>query len=429
MRKNRYIWIAALLLLLALAGCGGAEGEGTEHRTRLLTVATPAPGEEADRLRIASQAAHPALMACREDGSFAPRDTVTRAEAAELLAAMLDGLPEGTAVFSDMDAKDGSCAAASALTEAGIFPEEGDLFRPEEELTRSELSAVLRHLGVRLAGEAGERTSALAEETESGLVSRSGAAPEEDGPVLREELAAVLVRLSGRTVNEAGLFLGGHLPEDAGPDNVLWTYIADAVTEGLPETYPEGVYRAYGWLYATWGDGTLIRDMDWGVWTFGVDGAYTTGNEELDGYLRHALEVCGADELTGEEALRAAYLYVKDIGEYLVRPEDVVLETGATGWEYERALRFFRYGGGTCYGYAAAFGLLARALGKTAYVVAGEVNQFYGAHAFVVIPEEGTDWVYDVELEDTRPERHGDLELFGIPSHGYYNYWYISVWA
>lgn len=433
MRKQWYLWIAALALAALLSGCsGGAVEEAAEPapEARLITATTPEPGEQPDRLRLAPQSAHPALMTCDDGGAFAPRRPVTRGELSVLLAAMLKDLPEGTAAFSDLPRKDPQYEAASALTTAGIFPEEDGVFRPEEAVTRSELASVLRRVSVRLSGAAGERASALAEDAASGATAASGASESGDEAVLREELAVVLERLSGREPNEAGLFLGECLPADVSPEDYAWAYIADAVTDGAVASPREGVYRAYGWLYATWGDGTLIRDMDWGVWTFGLDGAYTTGDEELDRYLRNALEASGAMALTGREALEAAYLYVKYSGEYIVRPEDMnALETGATGWEYERARRFFRYGGGTCYGYAAAFGLLARALGETAYIVAGEVNQYFGAHAFVVIPEDGVDWVYDVELEDTRPERHGDLALFRIPSHGYYNYWYVSVWA
>jgi hypothetical protein len=190
-----------------------------------------------------------------------------------------------------------------------------------------------------------------------------------------------------------------------------------------------GVHRAYGTLYAAWDDGTMVVDADYGVWTFGLDGAYTTGNEELDNYLLDALEACGANDLNDEEALEAAYLYIKYNFEYMVRPEDMdTIEVGVFGWEYDRAVRFFRYGGGTCYGFAAAFGLMARMLGYNAYAVAAQINEYYAPHGFVVIPEDGVDWIYDVEMENTRQDRHKDLALFHIQNYGIYNYWYIPDW-
>ena len=223
--------------------------------------------------------------------------------------------------------------------------------------------------------------------------------------------------------------MNGCVPADVTVEDPAWSCMADVVTEGTVGPVSGGVHRLYGWLYAAWDDGTMITDLDYGVWTFGPDGRYTTGDEVLDMYLADALEESGANDLPDEEALKAAYLYIKYDFQYLVRPEDMeTIPVGVTGWEYDRAKRFFRYGGGTCYGYAAAFGLMARALGQHAYVVAAEVNQFYGAHGFVVIPEGDTDVIYDVELEATRPERHDDFDLYGILNKTIYNYWYVANW-
>lgn len=432
MRKKWTLWIAALALAALLSGCSGRGETPEEEPPEVHTLGVSLPESEAQpmSLRLAGQVRHPALMTCLYGENFYPERVVTRGELSRILAPMLVGLPEGTASFSDLGPGSLGYAEAAALADAGILPgEEQGRFRPQDAVTRRELTMVLMRLGRSLFGGAGERADALAAEVSSGLTSRAGTTADLDEPILREELAEVVVRLADRGICEAGLFLGGHLPSDIALDDFHWDYIADAVTDGRVEAPEEGVYRAYGWLYAAWADGTLMRDMDWGVWTFGVDGAYTTGNEELDGFLRKALQDSGAAELTGTKALQAAYLHVKQYGEYLVRPEDATpLSPGATGWEYDRALRFFRYGGGTCYGYAAAFGLLARALGENAYIISGQVNQYYGAHSFVVIPKNGVDWIYDPELEDTRPERHEDLALFGIRNNSGYDYWYTPDW-
>ena len=421
-------------LTVLAAGCAGqpesAAPEGTPApRAALLTVQTPEPEEPPVALRLAGQSQHPALMTCDGSGAFYPERTVTRTALCGYLADMLTGLPEDEPVFSDLRAGNAGYYDAAALVSAGIVRADNGAFRPKEAVTRGEMSTILRRLGLSLSGAAGERAAKLSAEVESGATSRDGSG-DPGGELTRAELAVILVRLAGREPDEAGLFLAEDLPPDVALDDYAWAYIADAVTQGRVKPASPGVHRAYGWLYAVWEDGTLIRDMDWGVWTFGPDGAYTTGIEALDANLRAALEASGANGLTGREALEAAYLYIKYHGEYIVRPEDEnVLEPGAMGWEYERADRFFRYGGGTCYGYAAAFGLMARALGENAYIVSAQVNQYYGAHAFVVIPEDGVDWVYDVELEDTRPERHDDLDLFRIEPKGFYNYWYTTDWA
>ena len=434
MRKHWTIWLAAAAMILALlmAGCSGeTEPAATEAPTTLTAVMPEAtPERELMKLSLTPQRSHPALMACDGSGAFYPGRTVSRSLFCELLAAQLRGLPEGETAFSDFRLGNKGYKAAASLYEAGLLRTDHGAFRPEDDLTRGELAETLSFLSESLPGVSGERVGALAAEVAAGDTARGDAAGRSDEPILREELAVVLVRLVGREPDEAGLFLAECLPADIALDDFAWGYIADAVTEGPVRAPEAGVHRAYGWLYATWEEGTLVRDMDLGVWTFGLDGRYTTGDEELDAWLAQALEDSGANDLTGDRALAAAYLYVKYNSEYLVRPEDEeTVPVGETGWEYERAARFFRYGGGTCYGYAAAFGLMARALGETAYIVSAEVNQYHGPHAFVVIPRDGVDRIYDVELEATRQNRHGDLALFDILNFSVYSYWYTPDWG
>ncbi len=435
MKKRRCMIIIAALTALAtaLSGCGAGAAAASPGETTpapmTLSVATPVP---AAALALKNQYGHPALMENDDDGNFYPRRAVTRRELCRALYSLLEGLPEGTEGFADDRTGTADDTAAAAVYAAGLLPagEDGS-FGPAEAVTRRELAYALQSLAGCISGDGGVRAGTLASEVITGRMSAAGTAESGDEPVLREELAVVLTCLAGREPNETALFLGECLPDDITRESYAWADIADAVTAGRIADPAPGVHRAYGWLYAVWEDGTLMTDIDYGVWTFSLDGRYTTGNEELDGYLADALEACGANDLTDREALEAAYLYVKYHFSYLVRPEDMdVLETGATGWEYDRALRFFRYGGGTCYGYAAAFGLLARALGQNAYIIAGQVNEYHGAHSFVVIPgEDGTDLIYDVELEATRQSRHPDLALFGIRNYSIYNYWYETNWS
>lgn len=412
--QKKNILAGLVLLLLFLCGCGSAEKEIVPE-PQVLVTETPQPVLS---LTLVEMEEHPALMDVPGDDGFAPEEPVTEAELCGLLAPLLCGLPEA-----------GSDDPVQTLRLAGLLPDAEDDPKAEETMTRAELSHILLRLSEALPAEDGERASALASDVLHGGTSRGGESAGEDESILREELAVVLVRLVGRTPDEAGLLLAGSLPVDVTPEDYAWAYIADAVTEGEVPAAEAGVHRAYGWLYAVWDDGTLVRNADYDVWSFAPDGRYTTGNAELDEYLRQALEEIGADGLDDESALQAGYLYVKYAGEYLVQPEDMTpLEPGAMGWEYDRALRFFRNGGGTCYGFAAAFGMLARVLGQEAYIVSAEVNQYHGAHAFVVIPEDGTDWIYDVELEATRQERHADLALYHMRNYETYFYWYDPVW-
>lgn len=428
--------MTAALLMTALTGCSARADsadapEAAEAVEAVVIELNTEPEEREPTLFLADDTAHPALMESKSDGKFHPNSPVTRAELCRMLHGLFDGLRSGGTVFADVKRGDESYAAISALYRAGVLPEEeGETFRPEQSVTRAYLSSVLQRVSDGLGGEDGQRARLLAIDYDAGLTAPETAGLTDTELVTRAETAVLLERLLGREPDKNDLFMNGCVPRDITTDSFAWAEIADAVTDGPVEPVSEGVYRLYGWLYGAWDDGTMITDMDYGVWTFDSEGRYTTGSLTLNGYLAQALERSGANMYEdGTEALKAAYLYIKYNFEYIVRPEDMdTIPVGVTGWEYDRAERFFRYGGGTCYGYAAALALMARALGYHAYAVAAEVNQFYGAHGFVVIPEGDEDIIYDVELEATRQERHGDLELFAIRNFDIYNYWYVANW-
>ena len=415
-----YMILAALALSVLVAGVRSSETAGGPGATLAAwaeaaatatpaPTASPAPTPTPMPLRMKSQKDHPALMHLTGEGLFRPEEDLTYGELAQALEAVVDGLPEGEDALARL--------MAAGVIEPGM--------RADRNVGRMALYETLDRLSVSLPGKDGDRAEEVAQAVEEQTLLDEG-----EARLTRREAAVALVRLSGRTPDEGRLILGEGLPGDVDADDEVWAWMADAATEGDIPLREEGVYRLHGWLYAADENGELIRGGTYGVWSFDADGRYTTGNASLDEKLRQALIDSGADKLEGEEALQAVYLYVKNNFEYIVTPRDQTPEeVGSTGWEFQRASRFFRYGGGTCYGYAAAFGLLARCLGWNAQIVAATVNQFNGPHSFVVIPDQwGTDWIYDVELEDTRPERHGDLDLFHIQNFAVYNYWYTPDW-
>ena len=415
-----YMVLAALALSVLVAGVRSSETAGGPDATlaawaEAAATATPAPTPSPAPtptpmpLRMETREDHPALLHLTGEGLFRPEENLTYGELAQALETLLEGLPEGGDALARL--------VAAGVIEPGM--------RADRNVGRMALYETLDRLSVSLPGKESDRAEEVAQAVEEQtLLTQS------EARLTRREAAVALVKLSGRTPDEGRLILGEGLPGDVDADDEAWAWMADAATEGEIPLREKGVYRLHGWLYAADEDGELIRSGTYGVWSFDADGRYTTGNKSLDEKLRQALHDCGADRLEGDEALQAVYLYVKNNFEYIVTPRDQTPEeVGSTGWEFQRASRFFRYGGGTCYGYAAAFGLLARCLGENAQIVAATVNQFNGPHSFVVIPDEwGTDWIYDVELEDTRPERHEDLDLFHIQNFAVYNYWYTPDW-
>ena len=430
MRKRNILYFILIALLLAALLAGVHASQAQRPAPTIAPTATAAPTPTPMPLTLADQSGHPALMALTAEGTFDPDSGMRRDEMAICLAALLDGLPDHIAEMTDVAEGDAARAPVGRLAAAGLLAETaGEAFRPAEDVRRGELAGFLWRLADHLRDPEREGVRQLSRDVGKGLTADGDGKTSAEDILTRREIAVALERLAGRTPDKGRLILGEGGPVDVPVADEAWEYIADAVTDGETPRREPGVYRLCGWLYAADEDGELLTDGTYGVWSFGPDGRYTTGDERLDGYLAGALEASGANGLEGREALEAVYLYVKNNFEHKVTPRDQTPEEeGSTGWEFQRAERFFRYGGGTCYGYAATFGLLARCLGENARIVAATVNQFNGPHSFVVIPEDGIDWIYDVELEDTRPERHGDLDLFRIQNYYIYNYWYTPDW-
>ena len=162
------------------------------------------------------------------------------------------------------------------------------------------------------------------------------------------------------------------------------------------DQYAEGLQEIDGGMYYVMADGSFLTNGAVGHLTFGADGRYTSGNAVLDSYVDQALAECTNSGMTKAQKLRAAYLYVRDHGAYLARPHQA---RGTTDWAEESALFMFEHKKGNCYCFAGQFLYMARRLGYDAYVVSGGVGRKDSDHAWVMIHENGTPYIYDVELE------------------------------
>ena len=199
-----------------------------------------------------------------------------------------------------------------------------------------------------------------------------------------------------------------------------------SVTGSFFDSYPAGFATIDGKLYHVSQDGYAIdqyaeglQEIDGGMYyvmtngavghlTFGADGRYTSGNAVLDSYVDQALAECTNSGMTKAQKLRAAYLYVRDHGAYLARPHQA---RGTTDWAEESALFMFEHKKGNCYCFAGQFLYMARRLGYDAYVVSGGVGRKDSDHAWVMIHENGTPYIYDVELEwGYRAGKYGHAE-------------------
>lgn len=158
-----------------------------------------------------------------------------------------------------------------------------------------------------------------------------------------------------------------------------------------------GLMLRDGCLYLVDERGYYQKNFWLGALYFDETGRYTSGNEELDGYVRELISQVVSAEEPQEVWLREVYDYVRDNFNYLVRNYHYI---GQMGLAEDEAITMFSTGKGNCYNYAAAFWALARGVGYSAKFVSGTVDVNKSPHGWVEIyQEDGQRLTYDVELE------------------------------
>ncbi len=167
--------------------------------------------------------------------------------------------------------------------------------------------------------------------------------------------------------------------------------------EGIACPEP-GLLRLEDGLYYVREDGSLLTSETVGYLTFGSDGRYTSGNEELDAAVADFFALCLTEETAEPEAmLRAAYEYFRDNYRYL---SGDFHPAGSTDWAEDCALTFFTLGKGNCYCWAAGLMYCARQLGYQAYVVSGWESNPSNVHAWTMIDwPDGQTYLFDPQLE------------------------------
>lgn len=351
---------------------------------------------------------------------------LTRAEAAEMLYRLLENKPEDRAELSDVDAENWFYDSASLLAAAGIVEVYGESneFRPEENITRGEFTAMISRLfdtdeayncDYEDVAEDHPYYADIAKVTELGYV--NGVPGNQfcpDDEVNRAEAIVILNRILGRTPDKELLDTLVLLPYvDLAKSH--WAYY-DVLEATVDHTDAEGA----GWTDADFSafkkepgfyfvedfdyyyigeDGFPVTDTTVGYLYFGADGKYTSGDSEIDGYVKEVLRSKTTEDMTQEQKLRAAYIYTRDSFSYLRR---AAYSDGATGWEIEDARTMFSTKRGNCYCYTAVFLFLSRQLGYDSHAIAGRVPRRGGGttpHAWVEMTFDGVNYLYDAELE------------------------------
>ena len=374
---------------------------------------------------------HDSYVKGRGDGTFGPDDPVSRAEAAHMLCRLLEELPEERQQFSDVPSDAWYCNSLGALAAAGVVDWTGTNIYPEEALERGEFVSMV----VRL----------FPEQEELRTVEFTDVAPTDpyyteilracaygwvqgyadgtfrpEGTVTRAEAVTIINRALGRTPDKDAIAEFPVSPFSDVPasywayENILeatishtrvwvipeekWDWIDDQWLEALVVRRPGGFYFEGAELYyidpAT---GFPVTDTTCGGLYFGADGKYTSGDAEIDQYVKDALSGIIDDTMTQEQKLHAAYNYARDSFTYLRRN---YYEMGDTSWAAKEAKTMFSTKRGNCYCYSAVFYFLARQLGYDAKLISGKVNNNNPVpHAWVEIAFDGTYYMYDPELE------------------------------
>ena len=169
--------------------------------------------------------------------------------------------------------------------------------------------------------------------------------------------------------------------------------MSEPVAVGLAEY--NGYFHKEGALYY-YQDNRLVADKTVNDLYFDPYGRYTTGDQELDSYLRQITAECTTEAMTQIEKFHAVYDWVIAHCSYMALPYQE-----GTDWEAEVALQMFQNRQGNCFYYAAAVAMLARNLGLEARAVIGSCYQTYTwvDHSWTEVVYEGETYLCDAEME------------------------------
>ena len=367
---------------------------------------------------------HTPFMDGADDGLFYPDRSMTRAEAVQVLYALM-GRPSGDRTsYSDVDPDAWYADGTAVLGGMGLLDcLPGQAFRPDDPITRGELAVILSHFLPREEAADVSFPDLLVQDPAYEAIRAASAAglfsgyPDgtfrPEAAVTRAQAAAVFNQLLGREPDAQAIAVSGELRifPDVSPDYWGYTQIMEATvahdytaggggevwTRVEPGTTPlaDGYYHFGERLYRVL-DGRFLRSTTVDGFTFDAQGRYTTGSADLDEQLLQIIRDNTDSSMSQLDKLRALYNYVRDNFTYLRR--DLVSQ-GDAGWEPAYAAEFLELGRGNCYSFSALFCLLARQLGYPAETAVGYLGTYSDPHGWVEIEMDGVTYMFDPQLE------------------------------
>ena len=294
--------------------------------------------------------------------------------------------PEGTeeAVFSDLSSSDPLYPLFRTAAERGWI-ESGPQVpaRPDEELTRLEFAVIMN----RILGRGGDRE-------DRGKMVGTFLDVRRDDPHFWDVAEAVIPHKSfGQGAEER------------------WTR-----STALP-LREEGFFFLGPELHAIDADGSPAVNCEYAGLFFDANGVQTSGDPELDALILDVLQKqVDPQTMSREEMLEKLYTYT--ILDFAYRPGNFYPFGDTSNWAAVEARSMLEEGRGNCYGFAALFCELARAIGYdarpcTGAIIAREefaethVTDVYGnpldlpaqhiPHGWVEIDLDGETWIFDPE--------------------------------
>lgn len=374
---------------------------------------------------------HESYISGAGNGYFYPDNKVTRAEAAQMLYNLLENTPEDRMEFTDVSQEDWYYDAVGLLAAAGILDFNGTRVGPKAFMSRGQFAAVVSRfyddpeepLTESPFTDVDEDTKYYEEilkATQLGLVNGIGDGtfcPEE--AITRAQAVSVINRLTGREssnnyTDTIVLPLYADVPAshwaytavmdaslshtfERNSDGEAWTWVKTEPLKREPGLY----FVDFDFYYIDEETGLPVTDTTIGTLYFGADGKYTSGDSEIDGYVKDTLQSLKdsgklTDTMTQLEKLRVIYNYTRDSFTYLKRH---YYELGDTGWELEEARTMFSTKRGNCYCFAGVFYYLSRQLGYDNEIISGQVGYKKSPHGWVEIEFDGIVYIFDTELE------------------------------
>ena len=414
------------------------------------------------------RADHAPYLSLDENGAFHPAGPVTRREAVCILYALLDTELVGDGRFLDLAEDDPAFAAAATLKDLGVLS--GSRLHPDETVTRREFLAMLccffpegrEDFAFPDLDASDPDYLIFCTAAERGWIeSGAGVPARPDAELTRLELVTCLSAATDRHGDsDHRVELTGTILDMDRNDPHYWE-VAEATLphrhrgEGARERWTwsehpplreEGLFFLGCELHAVGPDGNPVVNGEYAGLRFDENGIETSGDPELDRRIRELLPtLVDPASMEPEEMLRV--LFEHTVRRYRYRPGNIYPVGEPSGWEAGEALAMLTEGRGNCYGFAALYYELARAVGfdaraYTGGIIGGEyvLSQSYtdvhgdplelpanhSPHGWVEIEFDGVPYIFDPEYGYRIHNRgYKDFGFFKLDDHARQQYGYL----